>query len=412
MKPCPIGVLVAAMQAISGHNTDPEPPYTTPRYGTGSFAVGLPTTAHMVETVLDIVTATNLKDHAASLSASQQPECSVHGCIASNSNQIIQIHTININDESNVVPGEFTHIGDPQSIISSYDSSATTLHWLWHLQSADGSDAEVNDGVSFDLFKCGNYTVRAYCTTKQQYGSGWMALCWLMFSLRLVLFLLVEGYAANTTIRCQETKARQLSKMMAVADTNDDGQISEAEFVAAYGASNIKDFHHMDLNSDGQLSEEEVQAMEVNFLDYFATRNTYILIGLLYLLDFANLLNPILNPTWVQQGQYSWATKNMQAAELLGFTATKLEMAVVPSVITIVGRTIIGDHDTDMEVFLFQLCVFVAPVILGKAGYGFEIQMWKLHSASLLHNQATIRLRLDGAVLAHVFTATSTVSVS
>ena len=48
---------------------------------------------------------------------------------------------------------------------------------------------------------------------------------------------------------------------------------------------------------------------------------------------------------------------------MLGLTACKLELALVPSVISIAGRMLTGDDDTDMELFLFQIGIFVAPVI-------------------------------------------------
>jgi len=59
--------------------------------------------------------------------------------------------------------------------------------------------------------------------------------------------------------------------------------------------------------------------------------------------------------------------------DLLGFTACKLELALIPSIITTSGRMLTGDDDIDMEIFLFQMAIFVLPIVLGKMGYGFEV---------------------------------------
>ncbi len=56
------------------------------------------------------------------------------------------------------------------------------------------------DGVSFDLFTVDNYSVRVFCKTKQSYESGWLVLCWTLFGLRLLLFVMVEGFAVNTAV--------------------------------------------------------------------------------------------------------------------------------------------------------------------------------------------------------------------
>jgi hypothetical protein len=42
-------------------------------------------------------------------------------------------------------------------------------------------------------------------------------------------------------------------------------------------------------------------------------------------------------------------------SELMGYTSCKLELALVPSVISVVGRMLTGDDDVNMELFLFQM---------------------------------------------------------
>ena len=60
-------------------------------------------------------------------------------------------------------------------------------------------------------------------------------------------------------------------------------------------------------------------------------------------------------------------------ATLLGFTAAKLELALVPGTITVAGRMLTGDDDTTMEAFLYQTGIFFVPIVLAKAGYGFTL---------------------------------------
>ena len=60
-------------------------------------------------------------------------------------------------------------------------------------------------------------------------------------------------------------------------------------------------------------------------------------------------------------------------SDLLGLTACKLELALIPSIITLIGRVLTGDEDVGMETFLFQMAIFVLPIVLGKMGYGFEV---------------------------------------
>jgi len=115
----------------------------------------------------------------------------------------------------------------------------------------------------------------------------------------------------------------------------------------------------------------------VPFLECFASWKTWLLLVMLFALDYVNLLFPLYNPTAIQQGQMAWAGTHPDdgndMATLLGYTATKLELALQPAIICAAGPMMLGDHDTQMEVFLFQLAVFVGPVVLSKMGYGFAV---------------------------------------
>ena len=68
-----------------------------------------------------------------------------------------------------------------------------------------------------------------------------------------------------------------------------------------------------------------------------------------------------------------WAASNLQAAELLGFTACKLELALMPAAITVLHRMLIGHEDNSLECFLFSMSVLMVPIILGSWGYSFVI---------------------------------------
>jgi hypothetical protein len=59
----------------------------------------------------------------------------------------------------------------------------------------------------------------------------------------------------------------------------------------------------------------------------------------------------------VQQGEYLYQSRDSGAgmSELMGYTSCKLELALVPSVISVVGRMLTGDDDVNMELFLFQM---------------------------------------------------------
>ena len=261
-----------------------------------------------------------------------------------------------------------------QDVIDGYIDNTATLHWLWRLQNGDEQEWE---GVSFDLFEVGNYSVRVYCKTKQQYATGWLAACWTMFAIRLALLILIEGLLVSTTIKCQETVSEEASVEMASIDADQDGVMSRAELENATADGNVttkNDFDHLDTDHDDvAISQDKPAEEEVLFFECAGTWRIWLFLLVLDVIDFASILNPIVNPTDVQQGEYEWASKHLMMSDLLGFTSCKLELALVPSVITGVGRMLIGDDCTDMEVFLSQLCIFVLPIVSDKAWYGFEI---------------------------------------
>ena len=156
-------------------------------------------------------------------------------------------------------------------------------------------------------------------------------------------------------------------------DANGDGVVSRDEFIVAYGEKSSDRFDELDTNADGVPTQQEFEAKEVAFLDCLGSWRARVFMLALFALDFGSLLNPIVNPTDVQQGEFEWASKHLQMVDLLGFTACKLELALVPSVISVAGRMLTGDDDIGMELFLYQLAIFVMPVVLGKMGYGFEV---------------------------------------
>ena len=171
----------------------------------------------------------------------------------------------------------------------------------------------------------GSLTLRVYVTTRQEYEPYWLMLCWLGFGLRLVIFLAFDVLAGSMTTKCEY---------------------------------------------NGEEGNAEV---EVLYLECFASKFTWLLLAILILVDYVNLLFPLYNPTAVQQGQMAWVGQNEDMASRLGYTACKLELALLPSIICAAGPLIIGDYDTSMEVFVFQLGVFVAPVVLALLGYKFEV---------------------------------------
>ena len=394
---CPTSVLLAAAQAIASHNADPEPPYTAPRYGPGSYAANLPSAQTMTTAIINKATSEFTESIFSSMGVSQPRECMVHGCIQEDDTKIIKIEMTtddgNTEDasrrkskggsagsaalagqilrgrgsEGNAI-GDFTHV-QPEDIIAEYTADTPTLHWLWRLQ----GDEEHNwDGVSFDLLKIGNSTVRVYCKTLQQYEPGWLTLCWLIFGVRLALLILLDGILVSTTIRCEASLDMSSGEFKRL-DTDNDGVVSRAEFVTAYGEHSNGAFDKADTNHDGALSSQEFKAKEAAFLDCKSSIRLWVLLVAFFLLDMGSLLNPIVNPTAVQQGEFKWASAHLGMVDLLGFTACKLELALIPSIITTSGRMLTGDDDIDMEIFLFQMAIFVLPIILGKMGYGFEV---------------------------------------
>ena len=164
-----------------------------------------------------------------------------------------------------------------EDVIAAYIADTLTLHWLWRLQ---GDEEQNFDGVTFDLLNIGNSTVKVYCKTLQQYESGWLALCWLIFGVRLALTFLFDGLLVMTTIRCEASSDSATSALEMSSD----------------------EFKRLDTNQDGALTNQEFEGQEVAFFECMSSVWLWVLLAAFFLLDFGSLLNPILNPTAVQQG--------------------------------------------------------------------------------------------------------------
>jgi len=345
-KQCPDSVLIAAANGIAGHNVDPESG-KSPRYGLGTLAPNLPSTSDMANYIRETFFAPKV------VAATQARTCMVHGCLAAASDRIMTI-SVGKATEGNVVtlPGtdkKFVKVStdDIKKNYKTRGADAKTLHWLWRLQSAAGAVEGNHDGVAFDLYTIGTATTRVLVQTKQQYEASWLNLCWFIFVGRVLLFMLVDCGAGSTTIVCRR-----------------EGSTDEAE---------------------------------LDFFECCPSRQTYVTLFLLTVLDFGNLLNPMLNLTAVQQGEFQWVAKNKLMSDLLGYTGCKIELALVPSVISVVGRVLTGVVDAGMEIFSYQMGVFVAPLILGKLGYGFTV-----NTSSLLTVVVLISVAVRYAYRRHV----------
>jgi hypothetical protein len=174
---------------------------------------------------------------------------------------------------------------------------------------------------------------------------------------------------------------------MGLMDTDDDQNISLEEWREIHGTSRASDveFMKMDADRSGGISANELAAEEVSYLECTVSSRACVVLAALFLFDFANIINPIVNATPVQQGEMLWASKHLQLVDLLGYVGVKLELALIPSLVSFISRVLIGDDDTDTEVFLYQLGILVCPIVLGKLGYGFE-----LNTSTLLLLAATV----------------------
>ena len=401
-RSCPLSVQQAAANAVSGHNRELGSD-VVPRYGVGSYAANLQAANFTSEIVSRVFDDSDFVSVLSSFKISQPRECMVHGCIKEDDTKIIQVVTVTDNDDgedtsrrkkggggstgttilagvilrnggSNGPSGDFTQV-EPGDIVDAYISDTSTLHWLWRLQGDEEAEWE---GVKFKLLKIGGTTVWVYCRTLQQYESSWLALCWILFGVRLALLIFIDGILMSTTIKCQQLRGNQgnaaiNSEAFQSLDANNDGVVSKDEFMAAYGEKRSDHFDELDTNADGVLTQQEFEAKEVAFLDCLGSWRARVFMLVLFALDFGSLVNPIVNATDVQQGEFEWASNHLQMVDLLGFTGCKLELALVPSIITVAGRMLTGDDDTRMEAFLYELAIFVMPIVLGKMGYGFEV---------------------------------------
>jgi len=244
------------------------------------------------------------------------------GCVQASNDKLIQLKIRSAGDG-----GRKNYVDvSPKAIINAYKPDSAyfepkTLHWLWRLQTT----AEVPpEGARFELYRIGNLTMEVTVTTQQDYEPIWHVMCWGLFAIRMCLYIFVECYAMSTVLECNR-------------------------------------------------GPNDVDAAQISFFECHATLKTFVFIALLALLDFATILNPVLNPTAVQQGQFLWAANNDEMKTLLGYTGVKLEMAVLPAGVTVVGRMLTGDNDTGMEIFFYQLAIFTLPILLGRLGYNFAL---------------------------------------
>ena len=87
---------------------------------------------------------------------------------------------------------------DSADVVSTYDNSSSSFHWLWRLQ-----DDSLGAGVAWDVASVGSLTMRVYVTTRQEYEPYWLMLCWLGFGLRLAIFLAFDVLAGSMTTKCE-----------------------------------------------------------------------------------------------------------------------------------------------------------------------------------------------------------------
>jgi hypothetical protein len=292
-----------------------------------------------------------------------------HGCLEATSGRIVNIELVTVAaGSSKITPATSTHFRggnkfmrvDPKVINGVYSNrgETKTLGWLWRLQviaepcpatlilqlyliqpyqkAKAGYSFEEYDGVAFDLYQFQEKAMRVTIQTKQKYEALWTSLCLLIFFLRLAIYVLVECLALNYNIFCRD----------------------EADDVIIVGAN---------------TKVRGKNTAEVGFLQCAPSVRTYVLLVVLVLLDFANILNPIYNVTAVQQGEFLWSGLNMEVVSVIGYSACKLELALVPATITVLGRMLTGSNDIILEAFLFQTGVFVMPLILPRWGYNFAL---------------------------------------
>lgn len=181
--------------------------------------------------------------------------------------------------------------------------------------------------------------------------------------------------------------------MIAQGDTDGDGQLSRDEFIAAFGIENISTFEKMDMDNDGMLTEAEADAVEVGFLEFAASWKSWLLMLLWLAVDYASLLNPIMNATGAQQGEFRWASQNLELVDMMGMAAIKLELGVFSAIVSIGPRVLLGEEDTDLDTFCLQTLVLFVPALLGKMGYGFEV-----NSSTLVVIGATVIVALLFAI--------------
>ena len=317
-----MSVVLAAIGAISRHNVNPVSG-DAPRYGVATEAPNLPSLDTLMKSFKQSLVSGPLKEIEKHLSLPQERFCMAHGCVQASKDPVITLQDCGAGCLD--FGQDYVEV-DPLDVINTFNKGRHSFHWLWRLQETEARPQA--KGISFDLYQHGNHSLKVFVTTKQEYEPMWIGLCWFCFVLRFLLTIAIDAFAANMIVKCNRGH-----------DDDDD-------------------------DDDG---------VEVRFLDVFASYGTYFMIACLMLLDLANILNPLLNPTAVQQGEFLWAATNLEAANFLGYTGVKLEMALIPASITVAGRMLTGDEDISMELFLFQMGIFVGPYILGKMGYGFEL---------------------------------------
>jgi hypothetical protein len=314
------------MHAITAHNKD----RTTgkPRYGLGSVAPNLPTALELSKKLYTKLVQDDLKEVLpVLLNVSQERVCMWHGCLQATSDHLVSISLVDATSARSFVRGGKTYVYViPEDVAASYKDrgQTSTLHFLWRLQAAKQKEQlgkEQYDAIAFDLYTFGEKAMRVTIQTRQEYEDVWIYSTWVFFVLRFIIYCMVDVVAQSCRIQCA--------------------------------------------NTHGEAG--------VMFLECVPSRRLYVLLFVLVLLDFANILNPIYNITSVQQGEFLWSGQNDHIVDMLGYSACKVELALVPATITVLGRMLTGNYHIGFEAFLFQMGVFIMPLITAKLGYSFVL---------------------------------------
>ena len=124
-----------------------------------------------------------------SITVRQPRTCFIHGCIQEQKEPLVRF--LIQNTTAPLLSG-YEAI-DSADVVSTYDNSSSSFHWLWRLQ-----DDSLGAGVAWDVASVGSLTLRVYVTTRQEYEPYWLMLCWLGFGLRLAILLAFDVGTTNT----------------------------------------------------------------------------------------------------------------------------------------------------------------------------------------------------------------------